>query len=87
VYPRPVDLVDILNDKKSNLKAMVESFNDAKEIKGVEVHQTQCSFTLLPQALNFSDHTKVGFTAGLEKDGYIYGVAIPESQSSGRPLS
>lgn len=38
VYPRPVDLVDILNDKKSNLKAMVASFDDSKEIKGVEVH-------------------------------------------------
>ena len=83
VYPRPLDMIEILAGEEQKLKNILDNFDNTTEIKGVEIYMDECKFSIYPSVYSvFSRNATV--QASLVEDGEVYAII---SESPAQPYS
>ena len=85
VYPTPKVLADLLGTKKSQLAAMLPSFDSTSDIAGNEVAISQCRFKSTPYLA--ANATSIYGTVTLVETGYVYLTCIGQEESQNSPSS
>ena len=85
-YPRPVQLIDMLQAQISYLNESLNNFNSSAGIVGQEVVLSECSYYSAPMLLGTTNYQSISLEAALVEGGYLYGVAVPSNNDTGIPL-
>ena len=85
-YPKPKDMIPILQRQRSYLAASLPNFNASAGITGQEVVLGQCSWHIQPYLLGTSDYRSISLAGALVEAGYLFGIAVPAVNDTGTPL-
>jgi hypothetical protein len=85
-YPKPKDMIKLLQMQKNYLSASLSNFNKTASIEGQEVVLSPCSWYQSPYLLGTSDYRSISLAGSLVEAGYLFGIAVPALNDTGTPL-
>lgn len=86
-YPKPKDMISIVQKYSYYLKKSLSNFNETAGITGNEINLAQCSWHVEPYLLGTSDYRTISLTGALVEAGYLFGVAVATVNDTGVPLA
>jgi len=88
VYPKPKDLIEMLQTRKAKLSELVNNLDTTYSITGSEVYMNPCSFTTQPTLYeNETDYQQISVQAVMPAAGHFYAVLMKSDGDPGKPRS